>query len=530
VSECLPSDAAGMRTPSASNAISCNHTTMTLRSGVRLGPYEIVAPIGAGGMGEVYKARDTRLGRAVAVKILPSEFASDVKLKLRFEREAKAISSLNHPNICTLHDIGRERDVDYLVMELCEGKTLAQKLEDGPLPIEQVLDYGVQIADGLDKAHRKGIVHRDLKPSNIMLTKSGVKLLDFGLAKQVTAIGSAAGTQTSTVDQPLTGDSTIAGTLQYMAPETLTSGQVDARSDIYALGLVLYEMIGGRPAFASDSRAKLVAAILEREPAALSSANADLDHVVVRCLRKDPDDRWQSASDISEDLRWMRARPGSSVAAASSHATRFAIAALMLLLMSATAIAIVLWMRRPMQKVERRLTSIFFRNAPLTLSTGRSFAVSPDGRTIAFICGTPWRLFLRSAADGIETEVPNSERALEPMFAPDGTWLAFSQLGKLKKLELATGDVRTIGDDGSKGANFVRGAWANKTASFSMSVVAPFSSSPPRVARPSTLCERTPAVCMRRFCPAGIARFSTAPQRQMRMNARSKCSTSTVTK
>ncbi|HLJ75111.1 MAG TPA: serine/threonine-protein kinase, partial [Thermoanaerobaculia bacterium] len=190
---------------------------MSLRSGMRLGPYEIVAPIGAGGMGEVYKARDTRLGRAVAVKILPSEFASDAKLKLRFEREAKAISSLNHPHICTLHDVGREKDVDYLVMELCEGKTLAHRLEDGPLPVEQVLDYGEEIADALDKAHRKGIVHRDLKPSNIMLTKSGVKLLDFGLARQIAAVPSGA-SRTSTVDQPLTGDGTIAGTLQYMAP------------------------------------------------------------------------------------------------------------------------------------------------------------------------------------------------------------------------------------------------------------------------------------------------------------------------
>ncbi len=198
---------------------------MNLRSGSRLGPYEIVAPIGAGGMGEVYRARDTRLGRAVAIKILPAEFAQDTKLKIRFEREAKTISSFNHPHICTLHDVGRENEIDYLVMEFCEGKTLAQSLEQGPLPIEHVLEYGVQIADALDKAHRKGIIHRDLKPSNVMITKTGVKLLDFGLAKQQGAVAASGGSRTTTVDRPLTGDTGIAGTLQYMAPETLPVGR-----------------------------------------------------------------------------------------------------------------------------------------------------------------------------------------------------------------------------------------------------------------------------------------------------------------
>jgi len=436
---------------------------MNLRSGVRLGPYEIVAPIGAGGMGEVYKARDTRLGRPVAIKILPAEFAQDAKFKVRFQREAKTISSLNHPHICTLHDVGCENDVDFLVLELCEGKTVAQRLESGPLPVEQVLEYGVQIAEALDKAHRKGIVHRDLKPSNVMLTKSGVKLLDFGLAKEQRGASPDDGSRTSTVDQPLTADTGIAGTLQYMAPETLSSGHVDARSDIYALGLVLYEMIGGRPAFQADSRAKLVAAILEREPEALpSSIDPDLAHAVARCILKDPDQRWQNAADIAATLRWLRMRPQPIASGKRTRSTRAAFAALIALLVLSTAAAAIQWFRRPKPVVQRRLSSIVIRNAPLAIAVGRSFAVAPDGRTIAFIGGPASRMYFRSSIDGTETEVPDSDRSIEPMFSPDNKWFGFSQVGKLKKLELATGDVRTIGEDGSRGANFVRAAWGDQ--------------------------------------------------------------------
>src|SRR5437588_8623404 len=236
---------------------------MKLASGARIGPYEILAPLGAGGMGEVYSARDTRLGRTVAVKILPDQFARDARLKVRFESEAKAISALSHPHICALYDVGP----DYLVMEYCEGKTLAQRIAQGALPIEQVIDYGIQIADALEKAHRAGIIHRDLKPSNIIITKSGVKLLDFGLAKQRTD----SSPEESTVQQ-VTEEGKILGTIQYMAPEVLHGKEADARSDIFALGLVLYDMAMRKPAFTGDSKASLIAAILEHEPQPLNPA------------------------------------------------------------------------------------------------------------------------------------------------------------------------------------------------------------------------------------------------------------------
>ena len=399
---------------------------MNLRSGTRLGPYEIVALIGAGGMGEVYKARDTRLGRAVAVKILPAEFASDAKLKLRFEREAKAISALNHPHICTLHDIGHERDVDYLVMELCEGKTLAQKIEDGQLSIDQVLDYGMQIADALDKAHRKGIIHRDLKPSNIMLTKAGVKLLDFGLAKQVAAIATAGGTQTSTVDQPLTGGTSIAGTLQYLAPETLSTGQVDRRSDIWALGLVLYEMIGGRPAFQADSRAKLVAAILEHAPPPLTAANRDLEHIVSCCLRKDPEERWQSVADVAEGLRWLCARSPTRVEKprARLRALLWSIAALALL--AAGLAAFVLIPRRAKPVSFQRIT---FRRGVVTKAR-----FAPDGKTVIFAAAweaDPLHIFVKR---------PESDDAV-PLDLPPADLLSVSSSGELAILTNARRQV-----------------------------------------------------------------------------------------
>lgn len=438
---------------------------MHLRSGVRLGPYEIVAPIGAGGMGEVYRASDTRLGRAVAIKILPAEFAQDAKLKVRFEREAKIISSLNHPHICTLHDVGRENELDYLVMEYCEGKTLAQRLESGPLPIDQVLDYGMQIADALEKAHRKGIIHRDLKPSNIMLTKSGVKLLDFGLARQQGAAGPASSSRTSTVDQPLSADSGMAGTLQYMAPETLTSGQVDARSDIYALGLILYEMIGGRPAFEADSRAKLVASILERSPAPLQrSLDPQLEHIVSRCLNKDPEQRWQSAVDVAAELQWLRTRAGVDIRPKRRPVLAVWLTAAAALGLLAGAIFLFQRLQQRPVKAERRLSSLFIEEAPLTMGEGCSFAVSPDGKTFAYLAG--WKLFFRSFTESSAKELSGTETAIAPVFSPDGAWIAFSQEGKLKKIDVRTGDVRPIADDGTLGKNFVRTTWGGDTIVF----------------------------------------------------------------
>src|SRR5207302_10891788 len=250
-------------------------------------------------MGEVYRARDTRLDRTVAIKILPAEFAQDAKLRLRFEREAKAISALNHPHICALYDVGPE----YLVMEHCEGKTLANRIADGALPLNQVLEYGIQIAGALNKAHRQGIIHRDLKPSNIMITKSGVKLLDFGLAKQHADSSPAE----STIQQ-VTEEGKILGTIQYMAPELFHGKEADARSDIFALGLVLYEMVTGRPAFSGNSKASLIAAILEHEPPPISAPPPPIDQVIRACLAKDPDERIQTADDVVRPLKWISER------------------------------------------------------------------------------------------------------------------------------------------------------------------------------------------------------------------------------
>jgi len=291
---------------------------MPVSSGSRLGPYEIVAPLGAGGMGEVWRGRDTRLDRSVAIKILPASFASNAQLKTRFEREARAISQLNHPNICTLYDVGDS----YLVMELLEGESLAERLNKDPLPLEQVLRYGMQIADALDRAHREGIIHRDLKPANVMLTKSGAKLLDFGLAK---TDASVVDVSSATEHRPLTEEGTIVGTFQYMAPEQLDGIPADARTDLFALGAVLYEMATGRRAFEGKTKTSLIAAIVSGEPAPMSQVQPltppALEHVVRKCLAKDPDDRWQSAHDVAEELRWI-GEAGSQAGVAAPLAMR----------------------------------------------------------------------------------------------------------------------------------------------------------------------------------------------------------------
>src|SRR6267378_3939267 len=282
---------------------------MSLNAGIRLGPYEILTAIGAGGMGEVYRARDTRLDRIVAIKVLPTHLADRSELRERFEREARTIASLNHPHICTLFDIGQQDGIDYLVMEFLEGETLAQRLVKGPLPLEQVLLYAIEISDSLDKAHRKGVTHRDLKPGNIMLTKTGTKLLDFGLAKlkQEVAPANVPLSELPTANDPLTAEGSIVGTMQYMAPEQLEGKEVDARTDIFAFGVVVYEMATGRRAFEGKSQASLIAAILEREPPPMSSLQPMtplvLDRVVRRCLVKDPDNRWQTAHDLMSELK-----------------------------------------------------------------------------------------------------------------------------------------------------------------------------------------------------------------------------------
>src|ERR1017187_1825201 len=291
---------------------------MAILPGRRLGPYEILSAIGAGGMGEVYKARDTRLDRIVAIKVLPTHLAERAELRERFEREAKTIASLNHPHICTLYDTGHQDGVDFLVMEYIEGETLAQRLAKGPLPIQQVLQYAIEISDALDKAHRKGITHRDLKPGNIMLTKSGTKLLDFGLAKlKQEAAPAISDSQLPTMKSAITGEGTILGTLQYMAPEQVEAKEVDARTDIFAFGAVVYEMATGKKAFQGKTSASVMAKILEAEPPSMASLQPmtppQLDRVIKRCMAKEPDERWQSANDLANELKWI-AEQGSKAA------------------------------------------------------------------------------------------------------------------------------------------------------------------------------------------------------------------------
>src|ERR1700676_1312984 len=298
---------------------------MAILPGTRLGPYEILSAIGAGGMGEVYKARDTRLDRIVAIKVLPAHLADRSELRERFEREARTIASLNHPHICVLHDIGQQDGIDFLVMEYLEGETLAQRLLKGSLPIQQVLHYAIEISDALDKAHRKGITHRDLKPGNIMLTKSGTKLLDFGLAKLAQEAAPAIpDSQLPTMKSAITAHGTILGTLQYMAPEQVEAKEVDARTDIFAFGAVVYEMATGKKAFEGKTSASVMAKIMEAEPPLMASLQPMtppmLDRVVKRCLAKEPDKRWQSANDLANELKWI-SEGGSETALPAASST-----------------------------------------------------------------------------------------------------------------------------------------------------------------------------------------------------------------
>src|SRR5271165_2550131 len=287
-----------------------NPLSMPLATGTKLGPYEIVAALGAGGMGEVYRALDTRLDRTVAIKVLPAHLSDDVVRRQRFEREAKAISGLNHPNICTLHDIGRQDAIDFIVMEYVEGETLAARLEKGPLPVAEVLLYGTQIASALDKAHRNGVTHRDLKPGNIMLTKTGAKLLDFGLAKATPGLSTGATlTDATPLASPMTLEGAIVGTVPYMSPEQVDGKEVDGRSDIFSLGAVLYEMVTGGRAFQGNSQFSVASAILLKDPVSISSLQPltppPLERTIRVCLAKDPDERWQSAGDLWKELRWI---------------------------------------------------------------------------------------------------------------------------------------------------------------------------------------------------------------------------------
>jgi eukaryotic-like serine/threonine-protein kinase len=451
---------------------------MTLQAGSRLGPYEVLSLIGAGGMGEVYQARDTRLDRKVAVKVLAPELASDADFRARFEREAKAISSLNHPHICGLYDIGREHGTEYLVLELLEGETLAARIERGPLPLAQVLRFGIEIADALEAAHRQGIVHRDLKPGNIMLTRSGTKLLDFGLAKHTVGAAGQALSMLATAPGIGTAQGTIIGTLQYMAPEQVQGAPADARTDIFAFGTILYEMATGRRAFEAKTQASLIAKILETDVPAVSTlapvAPPVFDHVVQGCLAKEPQDRWQTAHDVKLELQWIQAQGSRVERGASAMVTRrptfwlwCAVAALTGAALTAGALR--LWFTpSPLPVAEARFEVTLPEGMRVDSVYDRA-AISPDGQRLVFSASLKGRtqLFIRDLASTTVVALDQTENAFEPFWAPDSASVAFFARGKVQRLAVAGGPARILADaTGWTRSLTGGGTWASGTILF----------------------------------------------------------------
>ncbi len=424
---------------------------MAFPSGFKFGPYEILAPLGSGGMGEVYRAKDTRLGRDVAVKVLPHDMSADPARKQRFEREAQAISALNHPHICVLHDVGSQDGVDFLVMELMDGEPLSKRLEKGPLPLDQVVKFGSQIADGLDKAHRAGIVHRDLKPANIMLTPSGAKLLDFGLAKPAAASASLATlTALSPASAPVTEAGMVVGTFQYMSPEQVEGKDVDARSDIFSLGAVLYEMVTGKRAFEGKSQLSVASSIIEKDPQPISSIRPlwprAIDHVIAKCLAKDPARRWQCAADISSELHWAAENSSSLLPPAAAPPKKlFSFLPWLLSALLAVGLAIALFGARSSHPTDQPE----YYSAPFHFAVN-SMAIAPNGHTVAIATegDTEKRvqLWLYEIGSREIRALPDTDGASFPFWSPDGKSLGFFAGGKLKKLDLAGGPALTLCD------------------------------------------------------------------------------------
>src|SRR5262245_52628560 len=458
---------------------------MALTAGSRLGAYEIVAPIGAVGMGEVDRARDTRLDRVVAIKVLPPDLAGDPQFQERFDREARTISQLDHPHICAIYDVGQQDGISYLVMQYLEGETLADRLAKGPLPIDEALKTAIEIAAALDTAHSGGIVHRDLKPGNIFLTRTGAKLLDFGLAKAARpAVGGLGGSRTPslaatampTTPPALTAQGTILGTVQYMAPEQLEGIDADARTDIFAFGTVVYEMIAGRKAFAGPTQVSVIGAILKDEPSSLSAIQqatpSALDWVVRKCLAKNPAARWQSARDIVSQLEWI-AQTGAQSGPTAATRTRtktsrwregmaWAAAGL------ATIVAIALaWLQVGRSVPLPGAVRFQFPPPPdtefaSTLNNFASQAVSPDGRRLAFVVTAAGHdaLAIRTL-DTLQIQVfVGTEGAYAPFWSPDGQFVAFFAQGKLKKVDVSGGPPIAVSDVRNAGTASVSGAWS----------------------------------------------------------------------
>ena len=458
--------------------------SVALAPGTRLGPYVTVDLLGAGGMGEVYRATDTRLDRTVAIKVLPEHLARDPNRRERFEREARAVSSLNHPHICTLFDVGEQDGIHYIVMERVEGATLAARLEKGRLPLDQALEYAIQIADALDKAHRQGVVHRDLKPANIMITKSGTKLLDFGLARLGVGAPTTPLSEIATREtEPLTTEGAIIGTLQYMAPEQLEGKETDARSDIFSFGALVYEMVTGKRAFVGEGQASLIGAILKDDPGPMAEFQtvtpASLDHVIGRCLVKDPDQRWQTAADLMHELTWVgEAEPAALRKPESESRPRLFGVALATMAAGALITAVALGGFGPVPAGEViRLTlpldeGVYLDagNPDLAETVGRpiwrAFELSPDGENLVYVGyreGQDAQLYLQPLDQGQANPIPGTEgvRVLAG-FSPDGQSIRFTNASEeLMWVLLDGGEVHTIS---TTGPEFVRDAgygWAD---------------------------------------------------------------------
>ena len=443
---------------------------MALNAGTKFGPYEIVSPLGAGGMGEVYRARDLRLDRTVAIKVLPSHLSNNSEAKERFDREARSISSLSHPNVCQLYDVGAQDGISYLVMEFLEGETLADRLHKGPLPLPQFFKISMEICEGLEKAHRSGVVHRDLKPGNIMLTKGGAKLMDFGLAKPTlqaatSVSGLSVTVSTPAASQPLTAQGTVLGTFQYMSPEQVEGREADGRSDIFSLGTVLYEMLTGKRAFEGKTAASVMAAVLERDPAPVSSLQpaipASLDRTVKTCLAKDPDDRFQTIHDLKMQLKWI-AESGdsaSSVARAVTAVREKGIRAkavwIVAGMLTVFLLSLATWiMTQRHQGAEAAPVLAFIPPPPDTRYLAVGFgagpvAVSPDGTRLAFSAidqSGAVKLWIRplSAREGVA--VNGTENASAPFWSPDGRTIGFFADAKLKTLDVADGTIQVLSE------------------------------------------------------------------------------------
>ncbi len=442
---------------------------MPLKSGTNLGPYEIESPLGEGGMGEVYRARDSRLGRTVAIKILPAALAQSEDARLRFEREA--ISSLNHPNICALYDIGHDQGNDYLVMELIEGQSLADRLAKGPMPLNELLPVAIQVADALENAHRNGLVHRDLKPGNVMLTKSGAKLLDFGLAKLLPQQGVVEGVTTGP-ESNLTVEGSIIGTMQYMSPEQLEGGEVDARSDIFAFGAMLYEMATGKRAFDGSSQASLIASILLEQPVAVSELQPlsppALERTIMQCLAKSPDDRWQTAGDLKRELKWLESGTWGGIQATEPDApqttrksiNRWLAAALAVSLLALTATVGFRLLGTSGAKPVLRKYAFTINNLEVRFSSPAS--ISPNGRMIVY--PADGRLWLEDLAEFDSKSVPNTDRSIwensNGMFwSPDSRWIAYDEDGKIWKQDIRSSE-RTLICSVPESRRIIGGSWS----------------------------------------------------------------------